>query len=93
MLAHMPEVRLAFGTGDQATISDTAGELWRKVEEANAIFLVFDPFGKYVASLGGEMPPALARQPRDLSQLLPRAFPRQVERILSCRMASCTISR
>ena len=64
VLAHMQEVRLAFGTGDQATISDTAGELWARVEEANAIFLVFDPFGKFVASLGGEMPrllPATAR--------------------------------
>jgi signal transduction histidine kinase len=60
ILADMPEVRLAVGTGDQATISDVAGDLWRKVSEANAIFLVFNPFGKFVASLGGEVPKALA---------------------------------
>jgi signal transduction histidine kinase len=77
VLAHMQEVRLAFGTGDQATISDTAGELWARVEEANAIFLVFDPFGKFVASLGGEMPPALAGN-REIFNAAAAAFPRQV---------------
>jgi signal transduction histidine kinase len=77
VFADMPEVRMAFGTGDQATISDTAGDLWGKVEEANAIFLVFDPFGQFVASLGGEAPPALADN-REIFNAAAAAFPRQV---------------
>src|ERR1051326_6145404 len=31
ILSTMREVRLAFSTGDQATIQDTAGELWSRV--------------------------------------------------------------
>jgi signal transduction histidine kinase len=77
VFADMPEVRTAFGTGDQATISDTAGDLWGKVEEANAIFLVFDPFGQFVASLGGEALPALAGN-REIFNAAAAAFPRQV---------------
>ncbi len=82
ILADMPEVRLAVGTGDQATISDVAGDLWRKVSDANAIFLVFNPFGKFVASLGGEMPTALAENTEIFRSAAAR-FPQQVERILS----------
>ncbi len=76
VLADMPEVRAAFGTGDQATISDTAGELWGKVSEANAIFLVFNPFGKFVASLGGEMPASLAGN-TEIFQTAATFFPAQ----------------
>jgi signal transduction histidine kinase len=61
MLSDLPQVRSAFSTGDRATISDTAGDLWRKVSDANAIFLVFSEFGQYVTSLGGDPAPALAR--------------------------------
>jgi signal transduction histidine kinase len=53
ILSTMSDVRRAFGTGDRATIRDTAGELWSKVSEENAIFLVTDPKGRLVASLGG----------------------------------------
>jgi signal transduction histidine kinase len=76
MVADMPQVRSAFSTGDQATISDTAGELWSKVSEANAIFLVFNPFGKFVASLGGEAPPSLTHNPEILRAAASR-FPGQ----------------
>src|ERR1700722_11482724 len=31
VLSRMADVRAAFGTGDEATIRDTAGELWSKV--------------------------------------------------------------
>ena len=54
ILSTMSDVRRAFGTGDRATIHDTAGELWSKVSEENALFLVTDPKGRLVASLGGE---------------------------------------
>lgn len=53
ILSTMSDVRAAFGTGDQATIRDTAGELWSKISERVAIFLVTDPRGNVIASLGG----------------------------------------
>ncbi len=46
ILSTMSDVRAAFNTGDQATIRDTAGELWSKVSEENALFLVTDPQGQ-----------------------------------------------
>jgi signal transduction histidine kinase len=76
MLSDLPQVRSAFSTGDKATISDTAGELWRKVSDANAIFLVFSPFGQYVTSVGGEAAPALARN-RDIFKAASAKFPAQ----------------
>lgn len=76
MLSELPQVRSAFGTGDRATISDTAGDLWRKVSEANAIFLVFSPFGQYVTSVGGDAEPALARN-KDIFKAASAKFPRQ----------------
>jgi signal transduction histidine kinase len=53
ILSNMSDVRRAFSTGDQATIRDTAGELWSKVSSRGAIFLVTDPQGHVIASLGG----------------------------------------
>jgi signal transduction histidine kinase len=48
----MPYVRAAFGTGDQATIRDTAGELWSRVSPEHAFFLVSDAQGRELVSLG-----------------------------------------
>jgi signal transduction histidine kinase len=76
MLSDLPEVRSAFSTGDRATISDTAGSLWRKVSDANAIFLVFSPFGQYVTSVGGDEAPALARN-GDIFTAASARFPKQ----------------
>ena len=56
ILSAMSEVRAAFSTGDQATIRDTAGEMWSKISDTSAIFLVTDPSGKVIASLGGAVP-------------------------------------
>ena len=56
ILSTMPPVRAAFGTGDAATIRDTAGELWSKVSTEDAFFLVADPQGKIIASLGASVP-------------------------------------
>src|ERR1017187_3073830 len=56
ILSAMSEVRAAFSTGDQATIRDTAGELWAKISDESAIFLVTDPRGTVIASLGGVTP-------------------------------------
>jgi signal transduction histidine kinase len=52
ILSNMADVRRAFGPGDPATIRDTAGELWSKVSEEDALFLVTDPQGRLIASLG-----------------------------------------
>jgi signal transduction histidine kinase len=53
VLSRMSDVRAAFSTGDQATIRDTAGEIWDKISREDAIFLVTDPHGFVIASLGG----------------------------------------
>lgn len=53
ILSAMSDVRAAFMTGDQATIRDTAGELWSRVSQEDAVFLVVAPDGKTIASLGG----------------------------------------
>lgn len=52
ILSTMSDVRRAFGTQDQATIRDTAGELWSKVDTEDAFFLVSDAQGVVIASLG-----------------------------------------
>jgi signal transduction histidine kinase len=52
ILSTMSDVRRAFGTQDQATIRDTAGELWSKVDTEDAFFLVSDAQGMVIASLG-----------------------------------------
>ena len=62
VLSSMSDVRAAFGTSDRATIRDTAAEIWARASQspglqsglkANAIFLVTDPQGAVIASLGG----------------------------------------
>ena len=55
VLSSMSDVRAAFGTGDEATIRDTAKELWDKISREDAIFLVADPRGRVIASLGGRL--------------------------------------
>lgn len=53
VLSRMPDVRAAFGTGDPATIRDTASELWARLAREGTIFLVTDPRGQVLASFGG----------------------------------------
>jgi len=52
VLSRMSDVRAAFGTRDQTTISDTASELWSSIAPTRTLFYVFDPGGAVVASLG-----------------------------------------
>jgi signal transduction histidine kinase len=56
-LSNMSDVRRAFQTNDRATIQDTAGEIWSKVSQSDssAVFLVTDPQGEVIASLGGSL--------------------------------------
>jgi signal transduction histidine kinase len=76
MLSDLPQVRSAVGTGDQATIADTAGGLWGKISDADAIFMVFNPFGRYVTSIGGDTASALA-QNREIFAAASAQFPQQ----------------
>ena len=69
-------VRRAFGTGDAATIQDTAGELWSKVSSEDEFFLVSDAQGRVVANLGARA----AFGPHDdlpMVRAAQRAFPKQ----------------
>lgn len=75
ILSSMSDVRAAFSTRDQATIRDTAGELWRKISDENALFLVTDPKGKVIASLGGVTPSLNGSLP--LVQTAANQFPHQ----------------
>ncbi len=63
-IASMSDVRAAFGTRDQATIRDTAGEFWARIagnrpDFAAAAFVVTDPDGVVIATLGRSRPLAL----------------------------------
>lgn len=76
ILSTMSSVRAAFSTGDQPTIRDTAGELWAKISDENALFLVADPQGRVIASLGGVPASSLSRDLPVVRAALSQ-FPRQ----------------
>ena len=54
VLSRMPDVRAAFGTGDPATIRDTASEVWDKIAQPGTLFLVADPRGHVISATGLE---------------------------------------
>jgi signal transduction histidine kinase len=74
-LSRMPDVRAAFSTGDQATIRDTAGEVWDKISRAGAIFIVTDPRGVVIAPLGGAANAGIRDLP--VVQVAAARFPQQ----------------
>jgi len=75
VLSNMQYVRAAFQTNDRATIQDTAAEIWSKVSKSSdAMFLVTDPRGDVIASLGG--PRGFRRNVDAVRDALPR-FPAQ----------------
>ncbi len=76
LLASMSDVRAAFGTRDQATIRDSASELWSRISTSAGLFLVTDPRGRVIASLGGVTAPSL-REDLDLVQSAEARFPQQ----------------
>jgi signal transduction histidine kinase len=76
IISSMSDVRAAFMTRDEATIRDSAQELWSRVSEEDAIFVVLDPSGRVISSLGGDFPDPLIA---GLSLKTPLAqFPRQI---------------
>jgi len=74
IISDMSDVRAAFSTGDRATIHDSASELWQKISDESAIFLVTDPLGRVIVSLGGKTDLTL---PRDVVQAATDCFPDQ----------------
>jgi signal transduction histidine kinase len=76
ILSGMSDVRAAFGTGDEATIRDTASELWSRISHDNAMFLVTDPHGRMIASLGG-MPIAAPSDDAASVRAAAKRFPQQ----------------
>ena len=76
ILSTMSDVRAAFSTRDQATIRDSAGELWSKVSDESAVFLVTDPRGRVIASLGG-VPAVRFDRDLELVRAAESRFPRQ----------------
>ncbi len=76
VLSHMSDVRAAFGTGDEATIRDTASELWSRISSQDAIFVVTDPNGKVIASLGGALADDLRHNLPVVGQAA-KSFPKQ----------------
>jgi signal transduction histidine kinase len=76
LLASMSDVRAAFGTRDQATIRDSASELWSRISTSAGLFLVTDPRGTVIASLGGVTAPSL-RKDLDLVRSAEAKFPQQ----------------
>jgi signal transduction histidine kinase len=85
LMSNMPDVRAAFRTGDRATIRDTASDLWSKVYEEEAIFLVADPGGTVIASLGGAGAADLGNAPplTAIIQGLRQRFPAQGKGFMS----------
>src|SRR5579872_2281743 len=53
ILSRLPSVRSAFGTGDGATIRDSASEVWDQLSRPETLFLVCDPNGAVIASVAG----------------------------------------
>ncbi len=52
VMSRMPDIRAAFGTKDQATIQDTAAEVWSRVGRSGTLFAVADPAGNVIAQVG-----------------------------------------
>ncbi|HLI83676.1 MAG TPA: ATP-binding protein [Bryobacteraceae bacterium] len=74
ILSRSSAVRAAFGTADQATIRDTAAELWDTVAPSRTIFFVTAPDGRVIASLGQSPIP---RAPALPVRAAARQFPNQ----------------
>ncbi len=99
-LSNMSDVRRAFQTNDRATIQDTASEFWSRIVQNTSpggahadpgVFLVTDPQGQVIASLGGNLPsrgkygvvPDAARRFPDQSDVFSREDGRLYELVVT----------
>lgn len=80
VVSRMPNVRAAFGTGDEATIRDSATEVWSTFTndlKQSAFFLVATPEGEPIASFDAENGPAMPKHWPVVKEAR-NQFPRQV---------------
>jgi hypothetical protein len=80
ILSRLPSVRAAFGTGDRATIRDSASEVWDQLTHPETLLLVCDPKGMVIAAVAG--PAGSEKTAPQLSQIAfvpsaAREFPKQ----------------
>lgn len=54
LMSAMSDVRAAFMTRDERTIHDSVGELWSRISPESAAFIVLDPEGQVITSLGDQ---------------------------------------
>ncbi len=78
VMSRMPQVRAAFGTRDRATILDTAAEAWEGVSRPGTLFVVADPDGAVISTVGAETEAALTEAIRGAA----RHFPNQASGFL-----------
>ena len=76
VMGAMSDVRAAFQTRDEETIRDSAQELWSRVSDQSAVFLVLDPEGRLISSLG-ENPSDLSPATIPVKEVVSR-FPHQL---------------
>ena len=81
IVSSMSDVRAAFQTRDQATMRDIAQELWSRISEENAVFLVLRSSRGVIASLGPNAPD-LSLTERSVQGAM-KQFPAQVSGFLS----------
>lgn len=74
ILSRLFSVRSAFGTGDTATIRDSASEVWDQLSRPETLFLVCDPNGAVIASVAG---PHGEERPMAVVRSAAREFPKQ----------------
>ena len=80
IISSLPNVRAAFGTGDVGTIRDTGSEVWESVRqktERGSFFIVTNPNGKTIASLGSASPATLPTEWPVVARVRDR-FPKQL---------------
>ena len=80
ILSRLPSVRAAFGTGDGATIRDSAREVWDQLSHPETLLLVCDPKGVVIAAVAGaegKEKPALRMSRMAFVSAASREFPKQ----------------
>jgi HAMP domain-containing protein len=73
VMSRMPDIRAAFGTGDEATIQDTASEVWGRLAQVSTLFIVVAPNGAVIAQAG----PGAKLRTLDFVRAATKKFPAQ----------------
>ena len=73
VMSRMPDIRAAFGTRDEATIQDTATEVWKRLSQGGTLFIVAEPSGSVTAQAGS----GAKLKTLDFVKAAARTFPEQ----------------